>query len=135
MRHSSLFQRCDQLRFGVAPGKPHQPADRDGQGRVELQPLRHVAEAQARLRPDCSDIRLHEAEDQLEQCRLSPTIRPDHGEDLARGERKVYAGQDGAPGAVDGNALQADQRLLRIRNRQDFGTGLQLVEHTGPSSS
>lgn len=124
-----LGERLAEIGLRAAPRQVHEPPDAHGHGRVERQPLRHVAEAQAGLNRYASFIGRDEAEHQLEQGGLAAAVRADDGQYLSGMKGEVDAGEYGASGAADADPPQRQERLHAARMRASEGGGVRFIEH------
>ena len=83
---------------------PRKRATVIGSVAVDRELLRHVADPEARRAHDPPRVRPLGADQQAQQRALARAVRPDHGDDLARLERQVDAGEHPVPAEGDAHA-------------------------------
>ncbi|MNC24500.1 hypothetical protein D3C75_725550 [compost metagenome] len=91
---------------------------RQRQRGIDLDLLRHVANAQFRLAPYLAAVRLEQAEHGAHQGGLARAVRADQGDDLARCDRQVDAVEHRLATEGDADLLQADQCIAHAALRQ-----------------
>ena len=96
------------------PGQAEEPPHGDRQGRVDMQPLRNIADAQARAPGDAARGGGDGADDGAQKRRLAGTVGADDGDDLARGDVEIDMRQHGL----------APQRDAEIGDRDEAHAGM-----------
>src|SRR5690606_33438844 len=91
---------------------------RQRQGRIHVQLLRHVADAQFRFAPDVAPVRLEQTQHGAHQGRLACAVGADEGDDLAAPDLQLGAFQHGLVGKPHVDVLQANQCVAHAANRQ-----------------
>ncbi len=118
MLGADFTQRCEGT-GAVDTGYQAQEAQhRQGQGGVDVQLLRHVADAQLRLAPDLAAIGLEQAEHGAHQGGLAGTVGADQGDDLAAMHLQLRAFQHILVGEAHMDVIQPQQYLAHAAFRQ-----------------
>src|SRR5690606_5772032 len=91
---------------------------RQRQGGIDVELLRHIADAQLGLAPDLAAIRLEQAQHHPHQSRLAGAVGADQGDDLTTVDLQVRAFQDVLAGEAHVDVLQSQQRLTHAARRQ-----------------
>src|SRR3990167_8074352 len=90
----------------------------EGQGGIDMQFLRHIADAQFRVAPDAAAIRLEQAEHGAHQGGLAGTVGADQGDDLAGFDAQLHILQHALAAEADANPVEANQRIAHAASWQ-----------------
>ncbi len=99
----------ERLEVAATPSEREKTADAERQRRVELQALRHVADAEARAAHDAAGGRREHPQEHAEQRGLAGAVGADQRDDLAGVEREIDAAQQLVAADADADACGLDQ--------------------------
>ncbi|MNF93031.1 hypothetical protein D3C84_756910 [compost metagenome] len=106
------FLECSQGHRTVHPRyQAQETQDRQREGRIDMEFLRHVTDPQFRLAPDAAAVRFQQAEHGTHQGGFACAVGADQGNDLPRLDAQFDVVQHRLPGERDGNLLKTDQRV------------------------
>ena len=108
------------------PPEPDEARDRERDGAIDLEALRHVADDEARLAQRGALVGRLQAEQHPHQRGLAGAVGADQRQDLAGRDVDIDALQDGAAGAGEPQRAGADQRVGVVRERRT-GAGICVV--------
>ena len=112
-RKSHLGEPCLELRTPERPGEAEKAGCRERQRRIEIEPLRCIADDDAGPAPDASPVGPGEAQEHAHERRLSGAVGSDQSHDLAAGDLDVYVFEKRPTAAMNRDVAGAKQDLPR----------------------
>src|SRR3990167_6935978 len=111
-------QRILHIRAADARHQAQKAQHRERQGGIDMQLLRHIADAQFGLAPDAAAVRLEQTEYGAHQGGFASAVGADQGDDFTRFYAELYILQHILPGEGHAHSGEADQGIAHAGSWQ-----------------